>query len=441
MKYKPSMFNRIVRKNDEMLLYNSKIGGSSVTIVPVEVQDKVSKWLSETTDFQENITYQNLLDRGFLVPVDWNEKAIRDFLRLNYITEPKLELVIHVTRDCNFRCTYCYMNFEPVCLDLDTQEGIVNFIRKNIRAYKSVLINWFGGEALLYPEIIENLSAKIIEICDKMKKPYSAVITTNGYLLSAEVADMLVRSRVNQFMITIDGINDLHDAQRMLADGSPTFDRIIENLLMVKSKIKTSVLSVIIRLNITKKHLPRMFECYNYFDQRFGDDERFSLFVRTVGDYGGERVKNMVSCFATNNDVANIYESIGNYKGKIKLTYNFKDLDYAGNACSARRQNKYTIGCDGSVYKCDEEVLGKPMGHLHKNGTLEIDINEFSKYMIIPMRTKHCDDCFFSNNCFMSGCPKQCANDVFTPCEMNFSEFDALIWLESKSYNVNELEV
>ncbi len=103
MKYKPSMFNRIIRRNGEMILYNSRIGSPSITVVPTNLQDIVLEWLKDTSDSKDDLAYKKLVDWGFLIPNDWNEKAIRDFLRLNYITQPKLELVIHITRDCNFR--------------------------------------------------------------------------------------------------------------------------------------------------------------------------------------------------------------------------------------------------------------------------------------------------------------------------------------------------
>ena len=439
MKYKPSMFNRIIRRNGEMILYNSRIGSPSITVVPINLQDIVLEWLKDTSDSKDDLAYKKLVDWGFLIPNNKKKKAIRDFLRLNYITQPKLELVIHITRDCNFRCTYCYMNFESVVLNESTQEGIVNFIRRNIGSYKSVLINWFGGEALLYPEIIENLSTKIIAICKKAKKPYSAVITTNGYLLSLDVAKMLIRCHVNQFMITIDGIGPLHDSQRMLADGSPTFDKIIDNLLSIKKTIRNGVLSIVIRLNITKKHLPSIEECYDFFDEHFGDDSRFSLFIRAVGNYGGERVVSMIPSFITDTDIANVFYNLSEKHGSINFSYNFKDIEYAGGACSARKQNKFTIGCDGNIYKCDEEVMGDPIGHIDRNGNMEIDVNKFAKYMVVSNRSKRCDECFFSNNCLMSGCPKSYANDILTPCEERFQELDSLIWLESKTVGARKL--
>ena len=49
------------------------------------------------------------------------------------------------------------------------------------------MISWFGGEPLLEMEVIDYVSQKVMEICRKAHKPYTAAVTSNGYLLSRTV--------------------------------------------------------------------------------------------------------------------------------------------------------------------------------------------------------------------------------------------------------------
>ena len=55
-------------------------------------------------------------------------------------------------------------------------------------------------------------------------------MTTNGYLLTPDVADKLFAWRIRNFQITLDGLAEHHNHSRVARDGSPTFERIFDNL-------------------------------------------------------------------------------------------------------------------------------------------------------------------------------------------------------------------
>lgn len=429
--YKPSMFNRIVEKNGEMVLYNSMTGSYGIKRVSKENQEKVRNLLYETKHSSEDNLFKKLITYDFLVPQDRDEKLLRKYIQTQCITDTTLKLVVHLTQNCNFRCIYCYMDFYPVSLNIDTQKGIVNFIRKNIHKYKAVSISWFGGEPLMEAEIIERLSREIIYICRKAGKPYFGIITTNGYLLSPRNIDILRKSKVNDICVTIDGLKELHDKQRILKNGGPTFDKIIGNLLYIKNNIKSSTLSITIRSNITLAHYEWLEEYYDYFNNLFGDDARFSLFVRPVADYGGSRVKNITNMIS---DMSTIYEFLSKIEKKLKFKMNYGDLNVGGSTCNSKLYNKFTIGCDGSVHKCDES-LAVPIGQLYSNGIMEINSDCYSKWLC-GVRSDECDNCFFSMCCFMEGCPRvRVFENKKIKCHVNLNEIDSLIYWVSKSYN------
>lgn len=207
------MFNRIIKRDNDMILYNSKTGPYGIKRVSIQDQEKVEKILKCSDDeflYENNNIYKKLIEFGFLVPFDCDEKQIREYYQMRFVTNPRLHLVVHTSRDCNFRCTYCYMDFKSENINEDTKRGIVNFIKKNVQNYKSVHISWFGGEPLLGIDAIEEISKEVMIICEKAKRPYSASITTNGYLLTPKNIDILLRSKVRNFFITIDGTKELH---------------------------------------------------------------------------------------------------------------------------------------------------------------------------------------------------------------------------------------
>lgn len=52
---------------------------------------------------------------------------------------------------------------------------------------------WFGGEPLLEMNLIQSVSERLMEICRKNRKIYSAQITTNGYTLTEEIFSKLLK--------------------------------------------------------------------------------------------------------------------------------------------------------------------------------------------------------------------------------------------------------
>lgn len=435
--YKASMFNRLLKKDGDMILYNSKTGPYGIRRVEKSNQEKVERYLNNpnVVDDYDDI-YLNLVKFGFLVPFEVNEKQIREYYQTQYLTNPRLYLVIHTSRECNFRCTYCYMDFKHENIHESTKEGIVNFISKNIQNYKSVHISWFGGEPLLGIDAIEDISKKVMTICEKAKKPYSASITTNGYLLTPKNIDILLKSKVRNFFITIDGTKSFHDEQRVLKDGSGTFDTIIGNLLYIKNNIKTRALNISIRSNMTKHHMSNLAAYYEFYDSYFGDDDRFTIYAKAVGDYGGTRVKKIKSDLL--GGMQNIYDNLAQVNGRIKFMWNINDLSVGSSACPSREYNKFTIGCDGAVHKCDEDMQDHPVGHLYPDGKMELFENEHAKWVSFRYRPQ-CDDCFFSMVCFMEGCPKARIFHNVNICEVDFEEVDSLIWWTAKLVNAEFL--
>lgn len=422
---KPSMFNRIVHTEEGLTLYNSAHGIEGILRVSQESKSEVLEILSQrkiTNDGEAII--DKLLKKGYLVPDNLDEKAFRNTLQMECLTKNQLHLVIHVTRACNFRCVYCYMDFEPVFLTEDTQQGIINYVRKNIHKYQGVRVSWFGGEPLLGVDIIEHVSQELIAICKLYHKPYTASMTTNGYGLTPEVLDRLTHCRLKNYTITIDGEKELHDRQRVLANGGPTFEQIISNLLYIKNNRKNCMFRISLRTNITIEHYDTLLRYYDYLYEKFGDDARFQFFTRRVSDYGGERVKAMEAKFL--DSLTEVYKMLKKHNIKFPFYAHFSELEVGGYTCVAKQKNKYTIGCKGEISKCDEDICVAPIGKLHADGRMELDELSAAEWTGIKLKSDKCDDCFLSCCCLMEQCPLRRYNEEQV-CRIDFEELDALI--------------
>ena len=427
------MFNYQMKLEDNLVFYNSFKGTSSICCVSSETAPKVAQWLAEkklsAVDDPDFIT---LCEKGFFIPETTNEHNKRSLLYAKYVCDPVLSLVIHTTKDCNFRCQYCYLDFQNKPVSGEVRESIIKFIQKYLYRFSSVRISWCGGEPLLGMDTIEYISQKVMHICEKAKKTYYSSITTNGYLLTPQNIEKLIQCKVTSYTITIDGLANTHDNLRFLKGKYPTFDRIIANLLHIKNNVKCSSLRVVIRTNLTKEISKHIDEYYTFYNETFGDDKRFSLFVRPVRDAGGERVKEISSDLLTNQQMDQVLLKLADkvQTGGITFLSNDSELQPAGYTCPAICVGKYTIDVEGKVSKCDSVEESLAIGQLDKDGNLQLCGTNEDDWMTGCFKYEpECEDCFFSATCFKGTCPIGRTIDCKLTCKMRTDEIHALLRL------------
>lgn len=188
--------------------------------------------LSEIEDLPEDHPIIERFEKMGLI-TDHDEKAaLTAYGRLSSRTTRKVHITICPTMGCNFDCPYCFEDHRPGRMSSKVQDDVVELTKRMLDATnaETLVVVWFGGEPLLMPDIIEDLSARLIPVAREKKVNYEAEIITNGYLLNQNILDMLDRVKVNQMQITLDGLGPTHDATRHLAGGGGTFDKIVSNL-------------------------------------------------------------------------------------------------------------------------------------------------------------------------------------------------------------------
>ena len=268
---------------------------------------------------------------------------VSELLSRRAIPSEVLEVTISPTYTCNFCCEYCYVHFEDSFMDYGTALKVVERISKLADNYKIVNVNWFGGEPLLQWELIEKIIPRIHEACSDCV--VNNFVTTNGFGLTKEVASRLHDAGVRHFHITIDGDKRFHDSHRFLADGGPTYDTVLSNLLNLVEK--WSDVQCTLRMNLdvdavegaraTLVSIPEEFRGRIQFNAtpiiRNGGTPSES-FCRELGKLIEFAVENGYAYY--NNIVA-----VGNR-----------------NHCSAEDRDTVHFGPDGRIHKCSPS--GKP---------------------------------------------------------------------------------
>mgnify|MGYP001180870206 CR=1 FL=1 len=422
--YKPSMFNFVLDDKEEVILYNTMSGLSATCRVSKANVSRVkeillnSNTLIEANESDPIIT--GLIQNGFLVSSDLDEKQNREALFTEVNSGGMLRLIVLPTEQCNFRCKYCYESFKKGKMEPETQESISRFIQKNSQRFAGVMLSWFGGEPLLAMDIIETMSRRIMEICKKAKRKYVSDITTNGYLLSLDVFRKLLDLNVIEYQITVDGTKEIHDAKKPLINGNGTFDTVTNNIREIKKNVRSSTFSIIIRSNVTADALEDMDSFTDFFYEMLGEDKRFTFFLRPAGDWGGEnRLNEMVQKRISSNDISCVYMNFYNAGHPLKIDTHRSFYYPGGCMCYASFLNSYVIDSVGDLRKCtcelddDEYCIGK----LKPNGEMDIDPNKHIKWIGNTTRfSDKCNSCKFSPACFGACCPKR---DIFEKTEVS----------------------
>jgi uncharacterized protein len=202
------------------------------------------------------------------------------------------ELILLPTEKCNFRCTYCYEDFELGKMSETTQRAIELFIDGRVPNLKVLNFSWFGGEPLVAKDIVLRISKYAKQRCAEYGVTFAGGLTTNAYVLDTALAQELIDLNQDFFQITLDGWKDAHDALRKRADGRGTFDVIWQNLKNMKS-IRTHF-EVVVRVHVRRDNQENLETLMREYAKEFFDDDRFRLDFQHLRDLGGEGGKTII---------------------------------------------------------------------------------------------------------------------------------------------------
>jgi uncharacterized protein len=248
----PSMFNVQVpvRDSDEVFLMNT------LSDAQLLVSSDVARLLDRIGggdmrfSLDERQTLDALVENGFIVESREQERRSLDeyFANLREDTE-QMKVTVLTTLQCNFACDYCFQgdhgdyNKFAAKMSLETARTVAQWIEQRLDEVKPGKLHFtlFGGEPLLNLPVAYYLAERTHALCEERGIPQSVSIITNGLLLTEEVVDRLLPFGLRGVKITLDGDRDTHNRMRPLRGRQGTFDRIIENVRRVASKVDITI--------------------------------------------------------------------------------------------------------------------------------------------------------------------------------------------------------
>ncbi|MEI7449702.1 MAG: 12,18-didecarboxysiroheme deacetylase [Desulfomonile sp.] len=159
---------------------------------------------------------------------------------LQFSKDKKPVVVWNVTRKCNLRCVHCYSHSEDrnYAGELSYEEGIT--LIDDLARFGSPVILFSGGEPLVRPDVLELIHHAV-------DRGLRAVLSTNGTLITKMIAKKLKEIGLSYVGISLDGLDDRHDAFRGVQGTFLKVMKAIRNCMEMELKVG-------LRFTITKRN-------------------------------------------------------------------------------------------------------------------------------------------------------------------------------------------
>jgi uncharacterized protein len=226
---------------DDRWLVCNPVGSGEIAVLDAEAFSVFQLFSSPTTPGHVLETSRGVSATSLenVVTLLYNTGLLRDAERTSLVREEQapqtLQAWLHVTNACNLRCQYCYISKSSEHMTDDTSRRAVDAIfRSAIRQrFKRVRVKYAGGEASLYLSRVLALHTYADQLAEQHGIEFSAYVITNGVALPLRSIEALKANKIT-VTISLDGIGDAHDRQRIFANGMGSFkyvDRTIARLL------------------------------------------------------------------------------------------------------------------------------------------------------------------------------------------------------------------
>jgi uncharacterized protein len=403
---KLSKFTNIIKIEKGIIVHNA-IYNSCIRVYSEECINLVENLKENSNvilDFNTPFV-KDLVDLKLIVSNNHNEENILTYY--SNISERKNDFTLVVTKQCNFRCPYCYEDHTNDVMTWETYNNSLKFMESTLRTSDSKrgVLSFFGGEPLLeYKNIIKFMKEfknMLLQIDDK--KTWTNHITTNAYLLDLDMAKQLAEVGINSYQITIDGLKENHDKSRYLVGKYGTWDKIINNLKEIKNSSLNAFIQI--RMNYTKESLKSMDEYMSFLKNNF-DDPRFHFYFEAVKDFGVLKETDDIEVCKNESEYEEYVVGLAKDRG-LKLAI-AKNQCYAFNLeCYAANYKSFVIDYDGSIEKCTVLLNNNErniLGNVNNVDNYNFNIEKLANWTSYKLK-EECLDCSVVAICNGRKCP------------------------------------
>jgi uncharacterized protein len=403
---------------DEYILVNTHTGAvDSVDRSVVEFLENVArdgKAVPASGD-EENVSI--LSKRGYLTEktVEEEMNSLEELFRLHFenVRKCKNHKLI-VTYNCNLRCKYCYetnlkehgSNWLERAFNEQEVDAVYNIITTLDAKceQKTKIITLYGGEPLLP----QNMQVVMYIMQKGLKLGYRFRAITNGVSLR-EYAPDLKKEGLDKVQVTLDGLGEIHDKRRCKADGTGTFDEIVEGI----DEARKAGIMINLRITLDPSNFDNVKSLLDFIvDRGWHQDKNVAPYLAKVWDQPrseyspimpwDEAVLKMIDLVASSRDFRFLVRGLTSVNSLGRLF--FSNEWYPHFYCCEANSNSIFYDPHGNMYTCWESVGQEE----HSIGKFrpKIEFNENSKLWLSRniFNVSACRSCKYATLCG-GGCP------------------------------------
>lgn len=326
------------------------------------------------------------------------------------VTTMITRLYLMPTHNCNCKCVYCYIpeNEKHKKSDGIYLQSVVNRFMNHLEKSndnQDPEIRFIGGEPYLNKKFLINVSNQFLSQFSTGK----IIVNTNGTLLNIGIIEQVAPINRKRFVniISLDGIEDVHNARRLSKKGLNTFQQTVQGIKLLKSMNMPVYLNMVLdeftvsKLDKFMRYLKNKLDIHELsvsllFDPKnpLSDDVKFELIKEAYR-------------LAKNNDVL-----IG---GHHRLLLGFQNNDFM---CKAGKKT-VLISSDNKAYACQRFV-----------GRVEADIfNEDVDFGSIELNSCVDSECYSEVN-------KQLGKKIFQLYSNGMAKYRTVNWFDKILFGV-----
>lgn len=138
-------------------------------------------------------------------------------------TPTTLNAWLHVTNACNLNCTYCYVARSDEAMAPEVGHQAVDAVLRSAvgHGFSGVRLKYAGGEPSLNFSLVTGLHTYARARAEELGLMLEGVILSNGVELSDRLLRVLLAQNIG-LAVSLDGLDERHNAQRPRIDGSGT---------------------------------------------------------------------------------------------------------------------------------------------------------------------------------------------------------------------------
>jgi len=365
------------------------------------LKDKLASGETLSLTGEEQELYKQLEYASFIHPDyydHYDEARFQHHLTRYDLANPGF--VIAPTMACNMACKYCFESNKRGRMSEETIRAFCGHIEKNAHRISSLSITWYGGEPLLGIDIIEKITDSVAELQKEYRFKYTSVAISNGYLLTPDNVDRILKLGVTGVQVTIDGPARIHNEKRPLKNGEPSYQRILDNVRYAQEKMNVSI-----RVNIDRDfNIDMLSEMLDELSAA-GLKEKADIYFGFL-----EPATTVCANIAENCHSSEDFSRAETEYFRLLLKEGFiinKLPHPMTNFCLAQTAGGFVMDHEGELYKCFNYVGDKE----RSMGNIRDDINynhpEFTKmFAFDPYADETCRDCNILPIC-LGGCPSR----------------------------------